>query len=109
MNEILSIEIFGKVLFESDAIEFLGWREDKKKEWILANTNQRDESLIDEFVNNPKITKDCKCNDCGKHKEKTNGISEAISTEPTQSNEATDSSGNGERTVNKRRGNAKKS
>jgi len=82
MNKILSIDVFGFLIFESDAVEFLGWCKDKKREWILSNTNQKDESLIDEFINNPKISKECKCLDCGKNKERneSSGISKEVAT-----------------------------
>lgn len=81
MDKILSLEIFGKIIFESDAIDWLSWCKDKKKDWILTHTNQKDESLIDEFINNPAISKDCKCSDCGKNKEnEPSGIPEKITT-----------------------------
>ena len=79
------MEIFGKHLFGSDAEQFLKLCKDKKKEWILKRTSQTDETLIDEFINNPSISKECKCMDCGKNKNKkdatiSNGISEEVTT-----------------------------
>jgi hypothetical protein len=89
------MEIFGKHIFGNDAEAWLKLCKDKKKEWILKYTNQKNEALIDEFVNNPKISKECKCLDCGKNKK--NGISNGISEETTTAIEpievGTDSSG----------------
>ena len=94
MDKILSLEIFGLTLFERDAIDWLSWCKDKKRDWILTHTNQKDESLIDEFINNPAISKDCKCSDCGKHKEEneSSGIPEKVTTTP-KSIDVTKSSG----------------
>ena len=68
MNKIVTLEVFGHLIFESDALEFLSWCKDKKREWILTHTKQTDEKQITEFINNPNISKDCKCLDCGKNK-----------------------------------------
>lgn len=75
------MEIFGKHIFGNDAEAWLKLCKDQKKEWILKYTNQTNEALIDEFINNPKISKECKCLDCGKNKK--NGISNRISEEVT--------------------------
>lgn len=75
------MEIFGKHIFGNDAEAWLKLCKDQKKEWILKYTNQTNLDLIDEFVNNPKISKECKCLDCGKNKK--NGISNGISEETT--------------------------
>ena len=61
------MEIFGKHIFGTDADAWLKLCKDQKKEWILKHTNQTDETLIDEFIKNPKISKECKCLDCGKN------------------------------------------
>lgn len=76
------LEIFGKLIFESDADAWLKLCKDQKREWILKHTEQRNEQLIDEFINNPSISKQCGCIDCGKNKKKNepNGIPKA--TEP---------------------------
>lgn len=66
------LEIFDKQIFESDADNWLNLCKEQKKEWILKHTNQADESLISEFINNSKINKDCKCLDCGKTKKNGN-------------------------------------
>jgi len=75
------LNIFGKIKFGSDVEEWLKLCKDQKREWILKYTKQRDEQIISEFVNNPKISKECKCLDCGKNK--NNGISNRISEEAT--------------------------
>lgn len=83
MNKILSLEIFETMLFESDAEAWIKLCKDKKREWILTQTNQTDESEIAKFINNPKINKDCKCLDCNKNKKNEsidNGISKEIAT-----------------------------
>lgn len=59
------MEIFGKHIFGSDAENWLKQCKEFKKEWILKYTNQTNETLIDEFINNHKISKECKCLDCG--------------------------------------------
>ena len=75
------MEIFGKHIFGNDAEAWLKLCKEQKKEWILKYTKQTDLQLIDEFVNNPKITKECKCLDCGKNKKDvTNGIPKEITT-----------------------------
>jgi len=99
------MEVFGVHIFGSDATQWLALCKDQKKEWILKYTNQKDESLINDFVNNPNITKECKCLDCGKNKK--DGISKSIPTEFTESIESTDASGDSKRVVSKRRKNDK--
>ena len=88
MDKIFSIDVFGKQMFESCAKQWLKLCKEQKREWILKNTSQTDESLITEFINNPKISKDCKCLDCGKNKkdDKRIGISKEVTaiTEPVQ-------------------------
>lgn len=74
------MEIFGKHIFGTDADDWLKLCKDKKKEWILKHTNQTDETLIDEFVKNPKISKECKCLDCGKNGNISKRISKEVAT-----------------------------
>lgn len=76
------MEIFGKHIFGSDAENWLKQCKEFKKEWILKYTNQTNETLIDEFINNPKISKECKCLDCG-NKRKTIPAKTATVTEPS--------------------------
>ena len=68
MNKILSLEIFDATIFEGDAVDWLAKCKEQKREWILKHTSQTNEEAITEFINNPKISKDCKCLDCGKAK-----------------------------------------
>jgi len=63
------MEIFNVQIFGEDAQEWLKLCKEQKVEWILKHTNQTNLDVINEFVLNPKITKDCKCMDCGKKKE----------------------------------------
>jgi hypothetical protein len=74
------MEIFGKHIFGTDADAWLKLCKEQKKEWILKYTNQKDENLIDEFVKNPKISKECKCLDCGKNGNISKRISEEVAT-----------------------------
>lgn len=74
------MEIFGKHIFGDDAKAWLKQCKDQKREWILKYTSQKDDVLISEFINNPKISKDCKCLDCGKKKKDVN-ISDRVSEE----------------------------
>jgi hypothetical protein len=78
------MEIFGKHIFGSDAEQFLKLCKEDKKKWIAKYTTQKNESIIDEFINSPNISKDCKCLNCGKHGDKSVGISKEIA-ESTES------------------------
>ena len=83
MDKILSLEIFGKVIFFFFFEAWLKLCKEQKREWILAHTNQKNKALIAEFINNPSISKDCKCSDCGKTKKDvtiTSGIPEKATT-----------------------------
>jgi hypothetical protein len=93
------MEIFGKHIFGTDADAWIRLCKEQKKEWILKYTNQKDENLIDEFVKNPKISKECKCLDCGKN----GNISKRVSEEVEVGNENNSTSGNGKRRASKRR------
>ena len=62
--------IFNLQIFGEDAEQWLLLSKADKKAWILANTNQGDDTIIDEFISNPKITKDEHCLDCRDKKEK---------------------------------------
>lgn len=69
--------IFNLQIFSSDVKEWLELSKSQKKEWILKYTNQTNDILIDEFLANPKITKDVHCLDCRNKKEKIT-ISEIV-------------------------------
>lgn len=62
--EIFNVEIFGE-----DKEQWLKQSPEEKVEWIRKYTNQQDDAIIEEFVNNPKISKDKICLTCG---DKTN-------------------------------------
>jgi hypothetical protein len=78
------MEIFGKHIFGSDAEQFLKLCKEDKKKWIEKYTTQKNESIIDEFINSPNISKDCKCLNCGKNGNKSVGISKEVA-ESTES------------------------
>jgi hypothetical protein len=81
------MEIFGKHIFGSDAEQWLKLCKEQKKEWVFKYTNQTDETLIDEFIKNPKITKECKCLDCGKNGNISETISDEVATDTEQIND----------------------
>ena len=59
------MEIFGKQIFGSDKEQWLELPIEEKVEWIRKYTNQDNDAIIEEFVNNPKISKDKICLTCG--------------------------------------------
>ncbi len=61
--QIFNVHIYGK-----DADWFMALGCAKKKEWIKANTNQTNETLIDNFVKNCNRGNDDECLDCKKAK-----------------------------------------
>lgn len=62
------MEIFGKQIFGSDKEQWLALPIEEKVEWIRKYTNQQDDALIEQFVNNPKVSKDRICLTCGLEK-----------------------------------------
>lgn len=58
--KIFNVEIFG-----SDADEFMNLSVIQKIDWINTHTNQRNEDLIVEFIENLQRGKDTNCLDCG--------------------------------------------
>lgn len=63
------MEIFNKQIFGEDKEQWLKQTVEEKVEWIRKYTNQQDDAIIEEFVNNPKVSKDKICLTCG---DKTN-------------------------------------
>lgn len=63
------MEIFNKQIFGEDKEQWLKQTVEEKVEWIRNYTNQQDDAIIEEFVNNPKVSKDKICLTCG---DKTN-------------------------------------
>lgn len=59
------MEIFDKQIFGDDKEQWLKQTVAKKVAWIRKYTNQQDNAIIEEFVNNPKISKDKICLTCG--------------------------------------------
>jgi len=91
------MEIFGKHIFGNDAEAWLKLCKEQKKEWILKHTKQTDTSIIEEFINNPKISKECKCLDCGKSKNngnKSDRIPKEVTTVAEQAENGADSERN---------------
>lgn len=76
------MQIFNLEIFGSDKEEWLAMPKSQKKEWILKYTNQTNDVLIEEFLANPKITKDVHCLDCRNKKEKIT-ISEIVESKVT--------------------------
>lgn len=67
-NEILSLEVFGKIIYGDDVTDFMAKSKEEKRKWILANTGQKNEALIHDFVCDCKEKKGDPCLDCGKSK-----------------------------------------
>jgi hypothetical protein len=57
--------IFNLQIFGEDAEQWLSMPIEDKVEWIRKYTNQQDDAIIEEFINNPKISKDKICLTCG--------------------------------------------
>jgi hypothetical protein len=100
------MDIFNVQIFGSDKDAFLALCKESKKKWILKNTIQRNETEIDAFINNPKVSKDCKCVNCGKNGNKSSGISKEVN----ESVELTDVAGTNAKdsTFRQRKSKAKK-
>jgi len=59
------MNIFDKHIFGDDANQWLALSVEDKVEWIRKYTNQQDDAIIEEFINNPNISKDKICLTCG--------------------------------------------
>ena len=61
------MEVFNKQIFGVDAERFLAKTSEEKKEWILKHTNQRNESIINKFIERlPQVPpKEKECLNCG--------------------------------------------
>jgi hypothetical protein len=77
------MEIFNVQIFGSDKEQWLSMSVEDKVEWIRKYTNQQEDAIIEEFINNPKISKDKICLTCGDKlkeiikEENTNATSDA--------------------------------
>lgn len=74
------MEIFNVQIFGEDKDQWLTLSIEEKVEWIRKYTNQQDDAIIEEFVNNPTISKDKICLTCG---DKTN-YSKSVINETTE-------------------------
>lgn len=63
------MEIFNVQIFGSDKDYWLAMPVEDKVEWIRKYTNQQDDAAIEQFLSNPKVSKDKICLTCG---DKTN-------------------------------------
>lgn len=63
------MQIFDKQLFGSDAALFLSWDCATKKAWIKKNTNQQNDTLIEEFLKTVRPDGD-ECQGCKDAKQK---------------------------------------
>jgi len=70
------MEIFNVQIFGEDKEQWLAMPIEDKVQWIRKYTNQQDDAIIEEFVNNPKVSKDKICLTCG---DKTNYAKESVS------------------------------
>jgi len=63
--KINTMTIFNLQIFGEDKEQWLAMPIEDKVEWIRKYTNQQDDAVIEEFVNNPSISKDKICLTCG--------------------------------------------
>jgi hypothetical protein len=81
------MKIFNVSIFGEDADWFCEQPKNVQKDWILSNTNQCDDTLIDELLSNINRGNDC---DCGCAKCEKNGnisknnVNEIAIVEPTE-------------------------
>jgi hypothetical protein len=73
---IFNLEIFGE-----DKEQWLLMPIEDKVEWIRKYTNQQDDAIIEDFVNNPKVSSDRICLTCG---DKTNYAKEEVDVQPIE-------------------------
>lgn len=66
------MQIFNVQVFGVDKTNFLKLTTEQKKEWILKNTNQKNETLIDEFIKKIPLNIEVKDAECLTCKEKKN-------------------------------------
>jgi hypothetical protein len=98
------MKIFNVSIFGEDADWFCEQPKNVQKDWILSNTNQSDDTLIDELLSNINRGNDC---DCGCAKCEKNGnisknnVNETAIVEPTEV-------GNDGKRGNRKRGNGTK-
>lgn len=71
------MQIFNKLLGESDFEAFLDLTRENKVSWIKKYTNQQNDVLINEFLDNPHKEVNGCCIGCGNNHKKNEGISKA--------------------------------
>ncbi len=81
-----TMEIFNVQIFGIDKEQWMAMPVEYKVEWIRKYTNQQDDAIIEDFINNPKISNDKICLTCGVDKHK-----DEVKTEVTESNIIMDS------------------
>lgn len=67
------MQIFNLQIFGSDKKNFLKLTDKQKKAWILKNTNQKNETLIDDFIVKIPLNLEVKEAECLTCKKKKNG------------------------------------
>lgn len=88
------MQIFDKHLFDTDAKWFREACKVEQKKWILENTNQKDESLIEEFLNSKMNEGKEECQSC-KDKKNDSNISKGNDAENATINQSDSSSKSG--------------
>lgn len=109
------LPIFNVFINGDDIDYFCALSREEQFEWILKNTNQKNETLINEFLGSPIITENVNCIGCGKLNNKIenpneqhnqpSGISETVAVD----SETVNDSGNGKQGTRKRRADNKNS
>jgi len=103
------LPIFNVFINGDDIDYFCALSREEQFNWILKNTNQRNETLINEFLDSPIITQNVDCVGCGKLNNKIenpnngehnqpSGVAETV----TVDSETINDSGNGKRGTRKR-------
>lgn len=72
------MQIFNVQIFGSDKEQWLLQTVEEKVEWIRKYTNQQNDAIIEEFVNNPKISNDKICLTCGDKMKAKEEVKEVI-------------------------------
>jgi hypothetical protein len=71
------MQIFNKLLAKDDFKAFLDLTRENKISWIKKHTNQQNEALINDFLDNPHKEVDGCCVGCGNNHKKNESISKA--------------------------------
>jgi hypothetical protein len=79
------MQIFNKLLGKDDFKAFLDLTREEKVVWIKKYTNQQNDVLINEFLDNPHKEVDGCCIGCGNNHKKNESISKANAIEVADS------------------------